>query len=163
VERVFQDDLPSISISRFRATGVITPETTEVVVKFGDVERTVGVKARKFPNGGGWSSFVCPCCSVQVRVLRLLDGSLICCCCCQRRGVRPRSSPMSVRQRAEHRVPKLKAMLLSETSLRLKPHLWGKMERRKRHEATLARCEHIVAKARFKQRVNDDAVHPEDA
>jgi hypothetical protein len=163
VERIFQDDLPSISISRFRATGVISPETTEVVVKFGDVEQTVGVKARKFPNGGGWSSFVCPCCSVQVRVLRLLDSSVICCRCCQRRGVRPRSSPMSVRQRAEMRIPKLKAMLLSETSLRLKPVLWGKMERRKRHEATLARCEHIVAKARFKRRVKDDAVHPEDA
>jgi hypothetical protein len=59
---------------------------------------------------------------------------------------------MSVRQRAEHRIPKLKAMLLSETSLRLKPHLWGKMERRKRHEAALSRCEYIVAKARFKRR-----------
>jgi hypothetical protein len=163
VERVFQDDLPSISISRFRATGVITPETTQVVVKFGDVEQTVGVKARKFPNGGGWSSFVCPGCGVQVRVLRLLDGSAICCRCCRRRGVRPRSSPMSVRQRAEHRIPKLRAMLVSEQSLRLKPVLWGTMERRSRLEAALARAEFIAAKAKFKQRVKDDAVHPEDS
>jgi hypothetical protein len=36
--RVFQDDLPSISISRLRATGVINPETTEFVVRLGDVE-----------------------------------------------------------------------------------------------------------------------------
>jgi hypothetical protein len=163
--RVFQDDLPSISISRFRATGVVTPETTEVVVKFGAVEQTVGVKARKFPNGGGWSSFVCPRCGVQVRVLRLLNGGVLCTRCLTRRGVRFRSElGMSVTQRAEHRIPKLKAMLLSETSLRLKPVLWGKMERRKRHEAALARCEYIVAKARFKRRVKDDAVdavHPE--
>jgi hypothetical protein len=69
---------------------------------------------------------------------------------------------MSPRQRAAHRIPKLKAMLESETSLRLKPVLWGTMERRKRHEATLARCEHIVARARWKAVVNDDAVHPED-
>jgi hypothetical protein len=59
------------------------------------------------------------------------------------------------------RIPKLKAMLESETSLRLKPVLWGKMERRKQHEATLARCEHIVAKAKFKRRVKDDAVYSE--
>jgi hypothetical protein len=54
-------------------------------------------------------------------------------------------------------------MLESETSLRLKPHLWGTMERRKRHEAAFARCEFIAAKAKFKRRVKDDAVHSEDA
>jgi hypothetical protein len=70
---------------------------------------------------------------------------------------------MSPKQRAAHRIPKLKAMLESETPLRLKPHLWGTMERRKRHQATLARCEHIVAKARWKRVVKDDAVRPEDA
>jgi hypothetical protein len=52
---------------------------------------------------------------------------------------------MSVRQRAEHRIPKLRAMLESEAPLRLKPVLWGKMERRKRLEAALRRCEFIVA------------------
>jgi hypothetical protein len=47
------------------------------------------------------------------------------------------------------RIPKLKAKLESETSLRLKPVLWGTMERRKQHEAAL------VAKAKFKRRVKD--------
>jgi hypothetical protein len=59
-----------------------------------------------------------------------------------------RAHTLSVRQRAEHRIPKLKAMLESETSLRLKAALWGKMERRKRHEAALRRCEFIVGRIR---------------
>jgi hypothetical protein len=146
---VFQDDLPSISISRFRATGVIDAETTECVIKFGDFEQTVGVKARRFPNGGSWSLFCCPSCGRNARVLRLLAGAMVCCRCCTRRGVRFRCEPMSVRQRAEHRIPKLKAMLESETSLRLKPVLWGKLERRSRHEAALERARLIVALPRF--------------
>jgi hypothetical protein len=144
VGRIFQDDLPSISISRLRATGVITAETTEFVVRLGDVEQTVGVKARRFPNGGGWSSFVAPCCSRQVRVLKLLEGALVCCRCLPRRGVWPRTWPMSVRQRAEHRIPKLRAMLQSEQPLRLKPQRWGKMERRSRLEAALRQAELLV-------------------
>jgi hypothetical protein len=40
--------------------------------------------------------------------------------------------------------------------LKLKPHMWGTMEGRKRYEANLARCEYIVARARIK-RVKDDA------
>jgi hypothetical protein len=51
---------------------------------------------------------------------------------------------MSVKKRAEMRVPKLRAMLEGETSLRLKPHLWGRMERRKRHQAALKRAEYVV-------------------
>jgi hypothetical protein len=147
--RVFQDDLPSIAIYRLRATGVITAETTEFAVRLGDVEQTVGVTARRFPSGGGWSSFVAPCCGRQVRVLKMLEGALICCCCCTRRGVRCRCESMSARQRAEHRIPKLRAMLQSEQSLRLKPHLYGTMEKRVRHEAALRKAELLVGYGDF--------------
>jgi hypothetical protein len=143
---VFQDDLPNISISRLRATGVITAETTEFVVRLADVKQTVGVKERRFPNGGSWSLFCCPSCGRNARVLRLLNGAVVCCCCCMRRGIRPRAHTLSVRQRAEHRIPKLRAMLESKESLRLKPVLWGTMERRKRHEAALRRCKFIVGR-----------------
>ena len=37
-------------------------------------------------------------------------------------------------------------MLESKESLRLKPVLWGTMERRKRHEAALRRAEFIVGR-----------------
>ena len=78
-------------------------------------------------------------------MLRLLDGALLCTRCCMRRGVYPRTRTMSVSQRAEQRISKLRAQLESPTSLRLKPGLWGKMERRKRLEAALKRAEYIVA------------------
>jgi hypothetical protein len=59
---------------------------------------------------------------------------------------------MAVRQRAEHRIPKLRAMLESDVSLRLKPHLWGKMERRKRLEAALRGCEFLVSQGHGRYR-----------
>ena len=139
-ERRFTDDLPSINISRLRATDVITPETTEFLVKLGDVEQTVGVYLRNFPNGGSWSLFIAPCCAKKVRLLRLLNGRLLCCRCCRARGMLYRSDPTSSRRRAELRIPKLRAMLESDKPLRLKPStMRGKMERRGRHEAALQR------------------------
>jgi hypothetical protein len=162
VPRVFQDDLPSVSISRLRAIGVITAEMTEFVVCLGGVEQTVGVTLRRFPGGGNWSRFVAPCCGWKVRILRLLDGALVCTRCCARRGAMWRSWPMSRKQRAERRALKLQAMLASKTSLRLKPVLWGTMERRKRHEAALARAEFIISrKSRRFRDVQIPEIEPE--
>ena len=142
--RIARDDLPSVSISRLRALDIITVETTQFLVRLDEVEQLVGVKLRRFPNGGSWSLFVCPTCNRWVRTLRLHLEDIVCPGCCKQRGIRPRGDPLSVRQRAELRVPKLQAMLESETSLRLKPVLWGKLERRSRHEAALAKAEFIL-------------------
>jgi hypothetical protein len=149
VERIFQDDLPSVSISRLRATGAITAETTRFVVRLGDVEQTVGVTERRFPNGGGWSLFICPCCGWKVRLLRLLDSALLCTRCCVRRGAGWRTWLMDPKQRAEHRIPKLRAMLQSEKSLRLKPVLRRKLERRSRLEAALRKAELLLGYGDF--------------
>jgi hypothetical protein len=54
---------------------------------------------------------------------------------------------MNVRQCAELRIPKLRAMLETETLLRLKPLRWSKLERRKRLEAALRRYELIVGQS----------------
>ena len=143
--RRFVDDLPVVKISRLRALDIIAAEMTEFVVRVGDVEQRVAVKLRKFPNGGSWSLFVCPTCEHPAKVLRALNGVLVCWRCCFRLGVRYRCEPVGQRRRVELRLPRLRAMLESKESLRLKPHLWGTMERRKRHEAALARHEFIVA------------------
>jgi hypothetical protein len=119
---------------------------TRVTVGFGGVVVEVGLSLVKFPNGGSWSFFLCPQCARRARVLKLLEGSVVCQRCCIKRGVRFRCEPISVKKRAEMRIPKLRAMLESEVSLRLKPVLWGKLERRKRHEAALARAEFILSK-----------------
>ena len=160
--RCFADDLPAIKISRLRALDLITADTTEFLVRLGEVEQLVAVTLRKFPNQGSWSLFICPTCGQCAQVLRLLNGVVVCWRCCIRRGVAPRSWPMSVRQRAELRIPKLRAMLESETSLRLKPVLWGKLERRSRLEAALARCEFIVSRSsrRFRD-VQAEEIPPE--
>jgi hypothetical protein len=136
-DRRFIDDLPAVKISRLRALDLVTAETTEFTVRLGDIEQTVAVKLRKFPSGGSWSLLICPTCGRRARVLRSLNGCLRCWRCLHARGVRYRAWPASVRQRAAMRVPKLRAMLESTQSLRLKPVLWGTMERRERHEAAL--------------------------
>ena len=153
----YQDDLRVIAISRLRALGIVTAEMTEFLVRIGDVEQNVGLALRKFPNGGSWSQFVCPSCGWKVRLLRLLDGAVLCTRCCVRRGVSPRIGSMSRRQRAEHRIQKLRTMLETPVSLRLKPVLWGKLERRKRHEAALERCEYIVSRScKFRDVVTEE-------
>jgi hypothetical protein len=148
VPRRFQDDLPAVRIPRLRALGLVTPEMIGFVVRFGDMAQTVDLQHLKFPSGGGWSFFVAPCCGRKARILRLLDGAVICCKCCVRRGMRWRCEPMGVKRRAELSVSRLSAMLESEEPLRLKPStLWGKMERRSRFEAALRKAEFRVAQS----------------
>jgi hypothetical protein len=133
-----------------------------VLVEVGGGLVEVSLYLQKFANGGSWSLFYCPSCGLKARVLRLLEGSVVCRRCCVRRGVRYRCEPTSVKRRAEMRIPQLKARLESEVSLRLKPHLWGRLERRKRLEAALARCEYIVNRSEFKRQVKEEgdvAVH----
>lgn len=145
----YRDDLPAVSISRLRALDIITAETSTFRVKLGHVEQNVSVHLRRFPSGGSWSWFGCPTCGKWARTLRLHLDDIVCPRCCKRRGIRHRCEPMSVRQRAEHRIPKLRAMLQREQSLRLKPHLFGTMERRKRLEAALRRNELLVGYGDF--------------
>jgi hypothetical protein len=75
-----KDDLPAIGISRLRATGVVTPSMTAIAVNMGDgLERKVALSHTQFPNGGGWSFFICPQCGMRTRTLRLTeDGRLVC-------------------------------------------------------------------------------------
>jgi hypothetical protein len=145
----YRDDLPAVSISRLRALEIITAETTTFRVQLGHVEQNVSVHLRRFPSGGSWSWFGCPTCGKWARTLRLHLDDIVCPGCCKRRGIRHRREPMSVRQRAEHRIPKLRAMLQSEQSLRLKKHLYGKMEKRVRHEAGLRKAELLVGYTDF--------------
>ena len=157
----FLDDLPSLGVSRLRATGVITAEMASVLVEIGGEPIEVGLGLVRFPNKGSWSFFLCPQCSRKARTLRLYEGRLLCKGCLVARGVRSRCEGISAKRQAEMRIPKLKAMLESETSLRLKPVLWGTMERRKRLEAALRRAEYIVSRARFRRvkEEGDVAVH----
>jgi hypothetical protein len=156
VEAVFVDDLPAISISRLRAMDIITAETTSFSVKLGHVEREVRIHLWKFRRGGSFSYFGCPTCGKWARTLRLHGDDIVCLSCCRRRRIRHRCEPMGLKQRAELRIPKLRAMLERTESARLKPVLWGKMERRSRYEATLKRAEFIVGRYDFTDPIEKD-------
>jgi hypothetical protein len=66
VHSLFQDDLASVSISRLRASGVVTSDMRSVNIVFGEgddgLARGGKVVHRRFPNGGSWSFYVCPAC-----------------------------------------------------------------------------------------------------
>jgi hypothetical protein len=116
----------------------------------------------RFKSGGSWSWFGCPTCGKWVRTLRLHFDDIVCKGCCERRGLHWRVWTMSARQRAERRIPKLLAMLESDESLRLKPHLWGTLERRGRLTAALREAEFRVAQLRVPRRKVAAVIDPCD-
>jgi hypothetical protein len=134
---VFRDDLPSVKASRLRATGEITAESAATIIRLGDSDFSVALALRKFKNGGSWSLFRCPQCDRRAQVLWLLDGAPPCRRCCIERKVRYRAEPMSVRQRAAIRVPKLLARLASDQPARLRPRPGRTMDRRFQLEDSL--------------------------
>jgi hypothetical protein len=151
VNRTFRDDLPAVSVSPMRASGVIDAETSSTFVRLTDSDFLVRVTHRRFPNGDDWAFFACPTCNRRARKLWLLDGAPRCWRCCIASGVGPRSWPMSVRQRAEISVPKLMARLNSKTPARLHPRPDGSMlDRRGALELSLRKS--LLALRRYKLR-----------
>ena len=131
-----KEDLPAVSVSRLRALDVIRPDMTSVAVKVADLERTVGLQHIHFPNGGGWSFFVCPQCGHRARTLRLTgDGRLACRRC---DGLRYRCE-RSNRSDRSVTIAKLKALLYGPRQ-RIKPHFNLTVDRRRRLEASLRRA-----------------------
>jgi hypothetical protein len=59
--RVFRDDLPSVKISRLRARGEITAESTHAFIRFGEIEFGAGVTLRGFWNGRELELVSLPC------------------------------------------------------------------------------------------------------
>ena len=70
------DDLPLVRVATLMALGEIRRDTKTARIRFGDdgVEYQVGVKLRRFRNGGFWAMLVCPRCGGGAQRLRLLDG-----------------------------------------------------------------------------------------
>jgi hypothetical protein len=133
--RLFQDDLPSVSISPMRASGIVTPDVEWVVVAFGEgdsaLKRRVRVTHHKFPNGGSWSFFVCPVCERPARVLKL-HGRPMCRRCCLREGIGYRVSSGSPLERDVARLARLQKLreLLDGGPARLHPRPGRRLDRR---------------------------------
>jgi hypothetical protein len=136
VHRLFQDDLPSVSASRLRASGIVTSEMKSVVVVFGEgadaLKREVELWHMFFPNHGVWSYFYCPSCSRRCRMLRVLDGCVVCRRCCLRHGVGyciSRGSPVERDVARVARLQKLRQLLDGEPA-RLHPRPGRRLDRR---------------------------------
>jgi hypothetical protein len=135
VHRLFQDDLASVSISRMRASGIVTRDTKAVDIVFGEgndsLRREVKVVRRRFPNGGAWSFFLCPVCGRHARVLKLHDKPM-CRRCCLRHGVGYRISSGSPVERDVARVARLQKLheLLDGGPTRLHPRPGRRLDRR---------------------------------
>jgi hypothetical protein len=158
-----QEDLPAARSPPLRAKQIIKPSMLSAPVDFVDVSGVVvSVVVLRlyhfmFPNGGGWSRFVSPCCGRTARVLRLHNGAPTCARCLVDRGIRPRSHTQSPYQRALCSVARL-TKLLNEPQTRRVP-LWGTMEKRSRHEAALIEAQLRVAlyQRRLRKRVAKEA------
>jgi hypothetical protein len=145
--RIFFEELPSMGVSRLRATGAIRLEDRHVVIPIGGHNKLIGVAHTVFKNGGSWSYFRCPRCGGRAKKLWLVDDAPHCRLCLEKLGVRYRSAyalgrTERLRER-DRRVDRLEAML-EGGPLRLKPAPanWGdrRLDRRIRLTWALQRA-----------------------
>ena len=106
----YRDDLPTVKVSKLRASGAIDAGSASAILTFGDFKRQVRIALRKFPTGGSWSLFICPTCSRRAQTLRLHDGRLVCQRC---DGLKWKAHALSARPDINGRVESLQARLES--------------------------------------------------
>jgi hypothetical protein len=144
------DDLPSVGVSRLRASGAISPDVGTTTVSFpGGPSFVVGLSHFRWPNGGSWSFFVCVC-GRRARTLRLLDGDVCCRRCCKATGLRYRVELIETHKRAAYHAPKRLALLHSETPARLHPRPGSRLDKRVNIELALRRS--LLVERRHKLR-----------
>jgi hypothetical protein len=141
---------------RMRALGEITAATEVASVGFGDVAFNVALSLRRFPNGGSWSFFLCPC-GRRARILRLFEGGLACRRCLGARGLRPRVQVIATEKRAAYHAPRMLARLNSDTPARLFPRPGRVLDRRANLEFALRRSR-IVARKHGVDRAKDQGL-----
>jgi hypothetical protein len=140
--RRFFDEFVSVKASRLKAEGKL--EGQQALIAFPDgVDRIIGIRHTKFPNGGSWSYFICPRCGGRKSKLWLINDAPRCLTCCRSSGVRYRSA-YALGQNArlkerDQRVEKIAAMLECGP-IRLKPRPYRKApDRLKRLTITMRR------------------------
>ena len=134
--RFTQDDCPSVSVSRLRALGAVTEDMASVRVTIGEVSREVRLSHMRFPNGGGWSFFLCPSCGRRARVLKLFER--IACWRCTRLEGRPLPYRVQLGDRSG-RIKRLRQRLNGGPA-RARPRPGRRLDRRRRLEQALRRA-----------------------
>ena len=133
------EDLPLVHVSTLVANGYIGRDAASALIRFGDesVEYGVGVRVRRFRNGGFWAMLVCPRCGGGAQRLRLLDDQPACGQCVWARGLRYRVESTAAKDRhlltAPDRIARLKG------PARVNPRPGRRLDRRAPIEAALKR------------------------
>jgi hypothetical protein len=146
------DDLPAILVSRLRATGEIGPEARAATIRFDNgesgIEFVVEIVQRRFPNGGAWSKFVCPC-GRRAQKLWLFEGRPACGHCLRAAGLQYRSDTCShFSKRAALMAPKRIERLYGDKPARLHPRPGRMLDKRANLELRLKRS--LIAERRAK-------------
>jgi hypothetical protein len=89
--RRFLDEFECVKVSRLKAEGKL--EGQQALIAFPDgVDRIIGIRHIRFPNGGAWAYFICPRCGGRKSKLWLVNDAPRCLTCCWLSGVRYRSA-----------------------------------------------------------------------
>lgn len=145
--RRFFDEFGSVRISRFRAMGIVDPSRPDALIPFPNGKtKLIGTGHVRFPNGGGYSYFLCPKCAKLARVLYLIDDAPRCFNCCDAMGIKHASKwgfgRDERRRAADLQLDQLIAKLETKEPLRLKPApaSWQGRARLVYHGRTLTRA-----------------------
>jgi hypothetical protein len=135
------DDLPLVRVAVLVALGDIRRDAKTARIRFGDdeVEYQVGVRLRRFRNGGFWAMLVCPKCDGLAQRLPLLDDQPACGKCVRASGLIYRSQSVRTEKRHTVTAPPRLARLTSEAPLRVHPRPGRMLDRRAKLEAKLRR------------------------
>ena len=165
--RVFFDELPSIGVSRLKATGAIRLEDRRVIIPFGEQNKLIGVAHTVFRNRGSWSYFRCPRCDRRAKRLWLVEDAPRCRRCLEKLGVRYRSAygfgrTERLRER-DRRIDRLQAML-EGGPMRIKPvpPSWGnrRLDRRNRLTWALHQARIVTRLAQLAYQQQQDSEPP---
>ena len=150
------DDLPTVRVATLVALGEIGRDAKTVRVRFGDdgLEYGVGVKVRRFRNGGFWAMLVCSRCGGLAQRLRLLDDRPACGKCVRASGLIYRSQATRTEKRHTVTAPPRLARLNSDRPLRIHPRPGRTFDGRANIEFALRRSR-IVARKHGVDRAKD--------
>jgi hypothetical protein len=153
------DDLPMVRVAPLVALGDIARDAKTACVRFGDdrVEYQVGVRLRRFRNGGFWAVLVCPLCGGGAQRLRLLDDRPACGKCVRASGLIYRSQSVRTEKRHLVTAPPRIAKLNSDGPLRVDPRPGRMLDRRANLEFALRRSR-IVARKHGLDRAKDQGL-----